>query len=288
MATSKFFSTKRIDDNTLMIYGLARENCYLVMGEQRALLIDTLTGAGNLRAFVREITDLPVFVVNTHGHLDHAGGNFDFESCFIHPSDINMVFSGIKGDNRMSFVRNSVVERGEKDFLAQEDFAPIKPLITRPIYDGDVFDLGGRCIRTIAVPGHTQGSLVFLDEESGDCFIGDACNSNTLLLLDDSTSIEEYLEGLKHFEGFIGKVKNMYNGHEQRPIAPSALYEGIELCGEIIARTDDAIAVEFLGRTGLLAKKRSAGLVRADGKYMNIVYSEEKILRQEKSCLIRW
>ena len=35
----------------------------------RDRLIDGLSGVGSLKAFVRELTDLPVEVVNTHGHV---------------------------------------------------------------------------------------------------------------------------------------------------------------------------------------------------------------------------
>jgi glyoxylase-like metal-dependent hydrolase (beta-lactamase superfamily II) len=58
----------------------------------KALLIDSLIGAGNLRAFCRELTDLPITLVNTHGHVDHTGGNFDFDECYIHPNDISLMY----------------------------------------------------------------------------------------------------------------------------------------------------------------------------------------------------
>ena len=42
-------------------------------GKRKALLIDGLSGVGSLKAFVQELTDLPVEVVITHGHVDHWG-----------------------------------------------------------------------------------------------------------------------------------------------------------------------------------------------------------------------
>jgi glyoxylase-like metal-dependent hydrolase (beta-lactamase superfamily II) len=53
----------------------------LLIGQQKAALIDTGCGIGNLRKAVEEITDKPVIVINTHTHLDHLpivtshGGN---------------------------------------------------------------------------------------------------------------------------------------------------------------------------------------------------------------------
>ena len=58
-----------------------RLNSGLVLGTQRALVVDT--GAGprqgrEILAAVREITDLPLTVVNTHAHYDHFMGNAVF------------------------------------------------------------------------------------------------------------------------------------------------------------------------------------------------------------------
>jgi glyoxylase-like metal-dependent hydrolase (beta-lactamase superfamily II) len=47
----------------------------LVIGPEKAALIDTGCGIGNLRQAVEEVTDKPVIVINTHTHLDHLGGN---------------------------------------------------------------------------------------------------------------------------------------------------------------------------------------------------------------------
>ena len=80
MRKSKFFRAEKLFDNVTAIAGLAGELCCLVEGSEKALLIDTLVGVGSLKAYVRELTDLPVQVVNTHGHLDHCGGNFELSA----------------------------------------------------------------------------------------------------------------------------------------------------------------------------------------------------------------
>ena len=47
----------------------------LIVGSHHALLFDTGYGYGDLKAVVRSITDKPLYVVNSHGHVDHACGN---------------------------------------------------------------------------------------------------------------------------------------------------------------------------------------------------------------------
>lgn len=58
-----------------------RVNTGLVIGSERALVIDTGSGPAQAREIydgVRELTDLPLLVVNTHAHVDHYFGNAVF------------------------------------------------------------------------------------------------------------------------------------------------------------------------------------------------------------------
>ena len=60
----------------------------LMVGAHHALLFDTGYGFGDLRALVQSITDKPLYVVNSHGHVDHACGNEQFGGAYIHPLDM--------------------------------------------------------------------------------------------------------------------------------------------------------------------------------------------------------
>src|SRR5215510_1307924 len=69
----------------------------LMIGEQRAALIDSGCGIGNLREAVEEVTDKPVIVINTHTHLDHLGSNrqFDEIAMFDHPVSRRVAKEGL-------------------------------------------------------------------------------------------------------------------------------------------------------------------------------------------------
>ena len=56
---------------------------YLVKGEKSAAVIDTGSGFGNLKKVIETLTDLPYVVLNTHGHLDHVGGNHEFGKAYL-------------------------------------------------------------------------------------------------------------------------------------------------------------------------------------------------------------
>ncbi len=53
--------------------GIANVYAYLIVGSERALLIDTCYSITGIKKYVEQITTLPVDVVNTHGHFDHIG-----------------------------------------------------------------------------------------------------------------------------------------------------------------------------------------------------------------------
>ncbi|MDR1030235.1 MAG: MBL fold metallo-hydrolase [Treponema sp.] len=272
---SKFFTTKEIAPHTTAIIGLGNELCYLVEGNTKALLIDSLIGVGNLRAFCRELTDLPITLVNTHGHVDHTGGNFDFDECYIHPNDIALMYE--KEELRLGYVKNGIKNSGKHLVLLENDFTVAKAMKTLPVYDGFVFDLGERVIEVIAVPGHTAGTIVLLDRSNGIVFSGDACNANTLLFLPHSTSIEAYRGSLVHFNRFQPCFAEMWGGHGLRAVPKVIIDEAVALCDEILAGTDDAVESEHLGRPCFYGKKKDANFKRLDGKIANIAYSRDKI-----------
>ena len=62
----------------------------LIVGGHHALLFDTGYGFGDLRGLVESITEKPLYVVNSHGHVDHACGNEQFGGAYIHPLDMEL------------------------------------------------------------------------------------------------------------------------------------------------------------------------------------------------------
>lgn len=60
---------------------------YLITGREKALLVDTGLGMGNIRQVVEQLTSLAVVVMNTHTHFDHIGRNALFDTVYApdHP-----------------------------------------------------------------------------------------------------------------------------------------------------------------------------------------------------------
>lgn len=280
MQTSKFFKAQKLFDNVTVISGLAGELCYLIEGGEKALLIDALTGVGSLKAFVRELTDLPVQVVNTHGHVDHCGANFEYGECLIHPADIALMYEHSDPVRRLEFAKSGAMFGTLPVEPLMSDVIPPRPIKTLPVHDGDVLDLGGVKLEVIGVPGHSYGTIVLLDRDRRVVYSGDACNANTLLFLEGSTSIEEYKESLLHFKEFQPAFDVMYGGHGISAVPKSIIDEAIQLCDEIMAGTDDAVEGLSIGRPCLYAKKKDERFRRLDGGLANIAYSRDRIWKR--------
>ena len=60
---------------------------YLIIGQTQALLFDTSMGIGDIRRVTKELTKLPIAVLNSHTHADHVGGNWQFDTIFAMDTD---------------------------------------------------------------------------------------------------------------------------------------------------------------------------------------------------------
>ena len=74
-----YFTVYKYNDNLYQIKDALGVLATLVIGEEKALLLDTCYGIGNLKKEVEKITNKPLIVVNSHGHMDHSCGNYQFD-----------------------------------------------------------------------------------------------------------------------------------------------------------------------------------------------------------------
>jgi mRNA-degrading endonuclease RelE of RelBE toxin-antitoxin system len=82
-----WFEVYKLPGNVYAIYepGQFQEVIsFLILGDKKALLWDTGMGIGDIKSCVGELTNLPVFVVNSHSHMDHIGGNWQFDEIYIY------------------------------------------------------------------------------------------------------------------------------------------------------------------------------------------------------------
>lgn len=148
---------------------------YLILGCEKALLLDTGMGlGGNIRLLVEQLTKLPITVVNTHSHFDHTGGNYLFDSVYL--LDVSEFAELLtRGYSLPADDENLTAEAytypGDLWFDAAD--IKVKPCNVIPVSSGHIFDLGGRSLRVIATPGHSDDGLMLTDDENKLLFTGD-------------------------------------------------------------------------------------------------------------------
>ena len=181
----------------------------VIVGEEKALLLDTGYGIGRLNETITQITDLPLIVVNSHGHLDHVLGNRFFGEAHLHPADLQVYQCHTAQDKKHSVIgmQSARPELFPADFSPDAYLSEYKTTVL-PTDEGDVFDLGGVSLTVIHAPGHTPGGIALLDDRDRLLLVGDAASPHVWMFLQESTSIATYIQSLLKLQ----KLGNQYDG----------------------------------------------------------------------------
>ena len=195
----------------------------LMVGAHHALLFDTGYGFGSLRDVVRTITDKPLYVVNSHGHVDHACGNGQFGGAYIHPLDMALALEHNGRDMRMAELETAEVPL---DFDL-EAYLALGTGALKPTGEGDTFDLGGMTLQVIHLPGHTAGSIGLWCPERKLLWVGDAMNCFVWLFLPEAQDLGTYISTLHKAASL--PFTHMIQSHEPRPVPKRKLWDYLDL-----------------------------------------------------------
>jgi hydroxyacylglutathione hydrolase len=254
MISKDWFATRLVAPRTWAIDDHGSDVIYLVAGDERALLIDTGWGVGDLPALVASLTPLPLLVVNTHGHPDHTFGNGQFERVHIHPAGARMVGQEPPSLESRRWIGHHILHEilpSDFDFEGWATSAAEQ----LPIQEGHTFDLGGRTLEVISLPGHSPGSICLLDRQARLFLTGDSILSGTIWLhLEESLPLGQFLNHLRRVQGLAGAFDHILPAHGDLSTFPlpkhtlDDLIAGIErvLSGEIIGREEHTFAGDGL------------------------------------------
>lgn len=168
-------------------------NCGLVVGEDRALVIDTRSYHQHgleLLAAVREITDLELVVVNTHAHYDHCFGNSAFRDSQIY------AHAGAADDLRRTaeHQREQIVAHlraTDREAMAQDIEATEIVLPFYLVEQDTPIDLGGRTVELLfAGRGHTDHDLSVAVPDASVVFTGDLVEEGADPMMEDAFPLE--------------------------------------------------------------------------------------------------
>lgn len=237
--SDNWFTLDAVDENTYIIseYRHPEEtHCYLLIGDDRALLIDTGLGICDISPEVRRLTDKPITAVATHIHWDHIGGHHYFPDFYAHPAELAWLQGAFPLP--VEAVRKMLTQ--SCDLPAGYDvrsYALFQGTPTRLLQDGDQMDLGGRSVQVIHTPGHSPGHLCFWEAERGYLFSGDLVYKGTLYANYPSTDPAAFLESLDKVAQL--PVKRILPGHHDLNIQPALLiqmrdaFQGLKEAGKL-------------------------------------------------------
>lgn len=259
----------KLDDTTWCINFMnGTENIYLLEGEEKALLLDTGWGAGNLRDFVEKLTDKEILVANTHFHPDHAAGNGEFEKVFMSEGaeiDKPSVGPGPFDLSKLPYPNYERVYIGE----------------------GDKIELGGRTIEVLEVlPAHCNSSLFFLDRGHRMFFTGDELEAGQVNLFDNSNNpnapynvkeiLDNFCKNNKRILELSGEFDYLLPNHNGVAIGKCYAQEFIELVEHIY--TGDALVEDKLNHKYIEMDPKAPKLCRVRHKNASIFIKKSLLM----------
>lgn len=178
---------------------------YLLIGSERAMLVDAGFGVKDVPAAVRQLTQLPLIVVNTHGHYDHVAGNVQFKKIYAHPDEHELIRATAIGDYELL-----------------------------PLVEGDKIDLGDRVFEVFSISGHRPGSLVLLERRERLIVTGDNVATTPVVMYLEGADAEELFKGLQKLSSMREAFDRMYPSHGDTPLAPGMIDNMMACVGEYI------------------------------------------------------
>ena len=161
MIWDEFYKVEKVTERIQAIRCETGEIIFLLIGDDRALLLDSGVGIEGLDKVVASLTNLPVELLITHGHVDHANGAAMFESVYMNHADDEIYRKRRAIEERAAYMENALGAKSGS-CLDAPFVKPDEPERFKNLEDGMVFDLGGLHARVYSLPGHTAGSMVVL------------------------------------------------------------------------------------------------------------------------------
>ena len=186
------------EGNGLYIIEEETVRSFLIEGENRALLIDAGSDTGEMKQIVERLTDKPYSLVITHADPDHIHCLSQFAEAWMSPSEYSKLHN----------------ETGTDPVL-------------HPLWDGDIFDLGGITLEVIMNPGHTNGCCTFLDRKNRRLIGGDSIQrGGELYMYGDYRDLLAAIHSLERIrDKYMASFDLIYPAHAECPIPASVIPE---------------------------------------------------------------
>lgn len=178
-------------------------NTYIVTDEASGLsaVIDCGAYTPQLREKLRDKT--VKYIMLTHGHYDHILGVYDLKQAtgaevLIHKDDANCLYDSMAS---LAFYNYGQAQQ------------PLKA--DRVLTEGDRIELGQTVFRVMNTKGHTEGSVLYIDEADRVIFSGDTLFAGSYGRTDLPGGDDgKMLNSLRRIKAIEGDYK-IFTGHDQ-------------------------------------------------------------------------
>ncbi|MGM9522588.1 MAG: MBL fold metallo-hydrolase [Oscillospiraceae bacterium] len=215
---------------------------YLIIGPEKAMLIDTAWGLGNLKGLVNQLTGgMPLIVVNTHCHFDHSYGNAQFGTVYCHQYEAPALIR--QNEHMWDYLFEE--ESGEPiwDDFPRGDLIEYVPYTVVACPDGKIFNLGKDYdVELVFLGGHSAGSAGYLDKKSRIFFAGDDIISMRLMIggpkpnvaFGEFATVNAFRNEIAKLAGRAHEFDHIFSGHFVGDIESSCVPNIVKACDEIL------------------------------------------------------
>ncbi len=242
---------------------LQEVNVFLILGDEKALLLDTGMGVCDIRPLVEELCGMAdaqrgkpagsyfdtLEVVNCHAHFDHTGCNWRFKRIWAVdcPLTRHQAEAGVAHEPLLNQTNEDMFLYGYPEGYKPEEYR-IRPYTLQPCEDGHIFDLGNRDVEFVWTPGHTEDHAMLYDHKYDILFSGDMVYFEAIYVQFDSdilghSDINEYIASLQKLKERFPDVKTIYVSHNDFISDPSGIEE---IMNGMIAVRDGLVKGELL------------------------------------------
>ena len=212
---------------------------YLVVGEDRAALIDGGSGIGRIDKVVEELTDKPYFLLLTHTHNDHIGGCKDFKEIAL-MDDVMSWERSAKGYGKAKM--GEIIGEGYVIKDLPPDFDPdsyyAAPfIVTMWLQDNDIIELGGRKLEVLYTPGHASNHICLLDRDARYLFVGDNYYTGGISTYLPGGNHDDFIESCRRMVELLPHYDYLMSAHNQPLVEKEEAAELLKAAEEIKAGT---------------------------------------------------
>lgn len=249
------YQVRQLENDVYAITETASIHIYVILGSKEALVLDMGYGYGNLVEQIRQITDLPLRVIASHGHPDHALGAYQFSKIYIHPKDMAYLKETDTKQFRQQMLSYRLNKMPDlKGKIDEQQFlnGSLDHVQMEPIVEGDVIDIGKYQFDVIEIPGHSYGSIALLEKKQKWLFTGDTITSyniwNNNLYPKYTPPLRILMDTYKKVDRMKGLYQKIFSAHGEIPIGHAIVIQLQECLRDLLVNyQNDEHLDTFLG-----------------------------------------